>query len=142
MPSFTTSSGNLQLTGPMTAVLISVSAPHVNFLQSTNQPIPQPVSLMALIDTGATSSVIQTGVAHQLGLQPRDLTHIATASSQNHPCYIYDVGIHFQNGISVATIRVMEAPLTNPVQCLIGRDILSLGVFVYIGYTNLFCLSF
>lgn len=142
MPSFTAQGGNLLANGPMTPVLISVSAPHAHYLQTQNQPVPQPVKLMGLIDTGATSSVIQTGVAQQLGLQPRGVTHISTASSQSHPCYIYDVGIHFQNNVSMPLIQVMEAPLTNPVQCLIGRDILSLGIFVYIGYVNTFSLSF
>lgn len=38
---------------------------------------------------------------------------------------------------------VLEAPLQGQnIDCLIGRDVLSQGVFVYIGYTNLFSLSF
>ena len=38
---------------------------------------------------------------------------------------------------------VLEALLQGQnIQCLIGRDVLAQAVLVYIGYTNLFSLSF
>jgi hypothetical protein len=43
----------------------------------------------------------------------------------------------------VAETTVLEAPLLGQhIQCLIGRDVLAHGVLVYIGYGNLFSLSF
>ena len=43
----------------------------------------------------------------------------------------------------VAEVAAIEAPLEGQaIQCLIGRDVLSHGVFVYTGYINQFTLSF
>jgi len=95
-----------------------------------------------MIDTGASGSVIQKGLAGQLGLNPIGLTYINTPSSTNVACYEYAVRLIFPNNVFVEA-TVLEAPLQGQnIQCLIGRDVLALGVLVYIGYGNLFSLSF
>jgi hypothetical protein len=58
------------------------------------------------------------------------------------PCYEYPVRLVFPNNVLVDT-TVIEASLQGQhIQCLIGRDVLAHGVFIYIGYGNLFSLSF
>jgi hypothetical protein len=95
-----------------------------------------------MIDTGATKSVIQQGIAIQLGLKPVSVTSITTPSSTNVLCPEYLVRLVFPNNVLYEG-TVIEAPLQGQsVQCLIGRDVLSHAVFVYIGYRNLFSLSF
>jgi hypothetical protein len=95
-----------------------------------------------MIDTGATGSVIQQGVPAQLGLQPVGITYTNTPSSTNVACPEYLVRLIFPNNVLVET-SIIEAPLQGQhIQCLVGRDVLAHGVFVYIGYTNLFSLSF
>lgn len=97
---------------------------------------------MALIDTGATGTVIQSGIARQLGLNPVGIALINTPSSTNVQCYQYQVTMLFPNNVQVAATAI-EAPLQGQhIQCLIGRDVLAHGVLVYIGYTNSFTLSF
>lgn len=95
-----------------------------------------------MIDTGATGSVIRQGLASQLGLQPVGVTTISTPSSAHVVCNEYLVRFLFPNNVTVEGTAI-EAPLQGQhIQCLIGRDILAHGVLVYIGYTNLFSLSF
>jgi len=95
-----------------------------------------------MIDTGATRSVISQGIAAQLGLNPVGITAINTPSSTNVQCYEYLVRFIFSHNIIVEGVMI-EAPLQNqPIQCLIGRDILAHAIFVYIGQSNLFSLSF
>jgi hypothetical protein len=95
-----------------------------------------------MIDTGATGSVIQQGLAAQLGLNPVGLVQIHTPSSTNVVCYEYAVRLVFPNNV-VFEGTVIEAPLQGQhIQCLIGRDVLAQAVLVYIGYSNLFSLSF
>ena len=56
--------------------------------------------------------------------------------------YEYAVRLVFPNNV-VFESTVIEAPLQGqPIQCLVGRDVLSQAVLVYIGYGNLFSLSF
>jgi len=95
-----------------------------------------------MIDTGATGSVIQQGLASRLGLNPVGITQITTPSSANVACHEFLVRLLLPNNVVVDT-TVIEAPLQGqPIQCLIGRDVLAHGVLVYVGYVNLFTLSF
>ena len=87
-------------------------------------------------------SIVRQGIPSQLGLKPIGVTYINTPSSTNVACYEYLVRLVFPNNVLVET-TVLEAPLQGQhIQCLIGRDVLAHGVLVYIGYGNLFSLSF
>jgi predicted aspartyl protease len=101
-----------------------------------------PFPAQAMIDTGASGTVIQQGLASQIGLSPVGLTTIHTPSSTNVVCYKYIVRLLFPNNVTVEAV-VIEAPLQGQhIQCLIGRDVLAHGVLIYIGYGDLFSLSF
>jgi hypothetical protein len=69
------------------------------------------------------------------------VTYIDTATSSNIPCNRYRVRLLLSNDISF-DIPVIEAPLEGQsIDCLIGRDILARGVFIYLGSGNAFTLS-
>ncbi len=113
MPSFTAQLPNLQAVGPITELSLSVGSAVETALRASGAPLPSPVSALGMIDTGASASVMCQGVAAQLGNK-----------------VVFDT-------------TVLEAPLLGQhIQCLIGRDVLAHGVLVYIGYGNLFSLSF
>ena len=127
----------------MCQVRIGVSEPAANLLRQENKPVPNPVEITALIDTGASGTAIKPEVIRQLQLTPRGVTNIATPSSAAHPCNVYDVSLTFANGVVVPVITVIEVPLEGQViQGLIGRDVLAHGILIYSGYTNTFSLSF
>jgi len=142
MPSFTAQVPNLIGVGPIVDLRIAVGTVVEAALRQTNSPIPAPIQVTAMIDTGATGSVIAQGIANQLSLNPVGLVHINTPSSVNVPCFEYLVRVLFPNNVTLEG-TVIEAPLQRQhIKCLIGRDILARGVFVYIGYANLFTFSF
>ena len=142
MPSFTSQVPNLQGVGPIVDLRIAVGTAVEAALRKAGNPIPVPVSAVAMIDTGATGSVMRVGLAAQLGLNPVGVTYINTPSSTNVACYEYLVRLVLPNNVVFET-TVLEAPLQGQhIQCLIGRDVLSHAVLVYIGYGNLFSLSF
>jgi len=94
-----------------------------------------------MIDTGASGSVIDPNTAKQLGLQPVGVVSIATPSSANVLCPQYVVRLLFPNNVIIQAIAI-EAPMQGQqIQCLIGRDVLALGVLVYTGYLNQFSFS-
>jgi hypothetical protein len=65
-----------------------------------------------------------------------------TPSSVGVQCYQYEMELLFPNKVSIATV-VTEAPLRkHHVQCLIGRDVLQHALFVYMGHSETFALSF
>jgi hypothetical protein len=81
-------------------------------------------------------------VIRQLGLEPIGVVNISTPSSESIRCYQYSVRLVFPNNVIVEAIAI-EAPLKGQqIECLVGRDVLAHGVFVYTGYINQFTLSF
>jgi predicted aspartyl protease len=106
--------------------------------------LPKPVRLLALIDTGATRTVFQSGVAASLNLNPVGLSTIATPSSSGVTCPEFFVQLLFPALRAVTTdITAIEVPMQGqPVQMLIGRDVLARAVFVYNGVAGHYSLSF
>lgn len=126
----------------MVDMRIGVSRPLEEALVKAGDPVPDPVPVKGLIDTGATASVIQPAAAQQLGLKPIGVVNVSTASSSSVQCPQYVARLVFPNNVLVE-VTVIEAPLTGQqIQCLIGRDALSHGVLIYNGYMNQFTLSF
>jgi predicted aspartyl protease len=142
MPSFTTQLPSLQALGPLVDMRVWIGTPVEEVLKKAATKVPEPVTVKAMIDTGATGSVIQPSVAQQLGLQPVGVVAISTPSSENVPCFQYTVRLLFPNNVTVEALAI-EAPLRGQqIQCLIGRDVLAHGVLIYTGYINQFTLSF
>ncbi|MBM3216726.1 hypothetical protein FJZ36_17660 [Candidatus Poribacteria bacterium] len=142
MPSFTHQVANLLQDGPLVEVRFGIGAVLADILRKQGSAIPEFVAGHALIDTGATRTVVRQDILQQLHLNPVGVTHITTASSQGVRCYEYLARIVFPSNVVIETV-VIGAPLRGqPINCLVGRDILSQSVLVYVGYTNTFTLSF
>jgi predicted aspartyl protease len=142
VPAFTTRVANLQQQGPWIDLQVTVGAAAEAVLRKAGDPIPAPESAVAMIDTGASHTVIQQDLATRLGLQPVGTTYIHTPSATNVPCPRYRVRLLFPQN-TLVEITALAAPLQGQhIQCLIGRDVLARAVFIYIGDNNLFSLSF
>jgi len=142
MPSFTAQLPNLQSMGPLVDMRVWIGTPVEEALKKAGSKVPEPIAVKGLIDTGATGSVIQPTLTQQLGLQPVGVVSISTPSSENVPCLQFVVRLIFPNNVIVECLAI-EAPLRGQnIQCLVGRDVLAHGVFVYTGYINQFTLSF
>lgn len=142
MPSFTSQVPNLQAVGPVVEVQVAVGSAVETALRRTKAAVPLPIPVLAMIDTGASGTVIRQGMAFQLGLNAVGVSYINTPSSTNVRCYEYMIRLIFPNNV-VAETRAIEAPLQGQnIQALIGRDVLAHGVLIYIGYTQSFTLSF
>jgi len=119
-----------------------IGTPVEDAIKKAGEKVPDPVPAKGMIDTGASSSVIHPSIVQQLGLQPIGIVNISTPSSESILCYQYSVRIVFPNRVIVQATAI-EAPLKGQqIQCLVGRDVLALGVLVYTGYINQFTLSF
>jgi hypothetical protein len=136
--------------GAFLNLLIGVSAPRAQSLQTTSQPIPQPQPARCLIDTGATCTVLDPRIIGPLGLTPTGQCPTHTASSGNTP--------HLRNQYDISVSIVLSATLSHTLATtlaaldgnfsqhgfdgLIGRDILGRYSFIYQGPQNqliLFC---
>jgi predicted aspartyl protease len=134
--------------GPLLDLMIGVSAPRMIALSQANVPLPAPIPIRALIDTGANGSCVDRDILKQLGVSPTGTVSIHTPSTGSalHMCNQFDVSFmvtaqNFQRRFDA--IAVIEADLaTQGIQALIGRDVLSMCLFVYDGTAGTFSLAF
>jgi predicted aspartyl protease len=129
--------------GPIVQVTIGMEQNIAQQLVSQGTQLPQPVSGVALIDTGATSTCIDDDIAKQLNLPVIDVVSIASASHANsmqnvYPALIEVLGIN----IKFNALRAIGVPLANQgIQVLIGRDLLQVCTLFYNGMIGSFTLS-
>jgi len=108
---------------------IGVFGPLQQFLQAAGKPIPPPVSVVAILDTGATVTCIQEGIAAQLSLTSVGTieTHTALGPTRS-PQYPIQLSI---GGAVIDIARATEVlPANSALQCLIGLDVITLGKLV------------
>ena len=134
MPSFTITDDTIQSEGLL--VTIRIAAPPIIPVN------PLPISVLAMVDTGASLSAICNDIPPRLGLQPFNQVLVSTPTTPEL-CPQYLTQMIFPNNVVIPNIPVVGMSLQSlSVKCLIGRDVLSKGVLIYNGYMNSFTLSF
>lgn len=134
--------------GAVIEVAVGVSQPRAAALQAANQPIPQPISLRLLVDTGASNTSVQSGLLSPLGLTPTGSISLHTPSTGANPvaCDQYDVSVVFGMtpfSLGFPTVSIIECqPLIGTIQGLLGRDILNHGVLSYNSLLQSVTISF
>lgn len=137
--------------GPLLDLLLGPSQPRMSALKQAGIPLPNPIPIRGLIDTGATCSCIHKVVLAQLGLPPTGRVSIKTPSTEEgaHECDQHDVQVlilHAQKSdycLRIPTLPIVGVNLPNQgYHALIGRDILARCLFVYDGTANTFSLAF
>ncbi len=142
MPSWTSQSPDLKGNGPRVSVSVGVSQAAAAALITSGQPVPAAVPANALIDTGASGSVITRDLAQRLGLQPVGVTLVNTPSGTNVQASMYAVRLMLSPTVVFETTATeAESIRAQGLDALIGRDVLSQAVFVYIGYVNQFTIA-
>ena len=142
MPSVTYTSPNIQVEGPILEVHFSISSELEKKYAEEGIPIPTPVVVKSLIDTGASSCTIKEDIPKILGLEPIGKIKINTPSSKDHECFQYVMrmfmplqGLTYEGVFTAVSLNGQE------IEALIGRDLLQQGIFIYIGYMNQFTFS-
>ena len=152
MPHFTLAISPL---GPLLTAFIGVSRERYEALQKEGQTAPGPIKIQALVDTGATGTVIDTGVLAQLGVTPTGRVPVHTPSTSvtaPHEANQFDVSVIIPGATQqtrnhvVPALPVIEAQLAHQgYHALIGRDILASCILVYAGHegqAGIFTLSY
>lgn len=134
--------------GPIIDLIVGVSAPRESALRAENQPVSSPIPCRLLIDTGASSTCVDSAIIRALSLSPSGATAIHTPSTGNNPaiCNQYDVKLiipHTSLSRVFPAIPVVESDFSSQgIQGLLGRDVLASCVLFYNGEIGLCTLSF
>lgn len=135
-------SGALTDDGAVIGVLIGVSANRRKALTRVGLPVPDPVPVRVQIDTGSFVTVLMPSVYRSLGITSFGTILIRTPSTRRGtPCEAeqFDVSVSLVSGTTLAEFGSVYAIASEdfqeaePIQGLIGRDVLARCVFNYSG---------
>ena len=131
-------------TGPTLDIHIAVPRRVERELIEAGLPVPDPVPAHALIDTGATGTLVRPAVVHSLNLNPVGTTTAKTPRAAAQPTVRYHVKLLLPGllGFKELDVDTLDLPGQDGLDCLIGRNLLNMGVLVYIGQTKQFTLAF
>jgi predicted aspartyl protease len=129
--------------GPCLQVSIGLAQSIANQLLQQGKTLPRPVSGVALIDTGATSTCIDDAVAKQLQLPVVNVVNVASASHASTLQNVYPIQIEVVGlPISIEASNAIGAALApQGLLALIGRDVLQHCTLFYNGLTGEITLS-
>ena len=133
---------------PILDLWVTVSAPYAEALKKDGKPVPNPIRVRLLVDTGAKSTCLDPWIFKALSLSPNGSTLIQTPSTQSvpFPCNTYDVSLtimHSTSHLFRSSLRVVEADFASQgIDGLLGRDVLSDCLVIYDGPGQSFTLSF
>lgn len=111
--------------GPIVAASIRVPRT-VPLTTPLGEPLPDTVQCLALLDTGATHSILDLDhVAATLQLQAHDTRRMAFAGLSRAEAPVYEVGVSFPDfPLPERMIRVSGLRLPGPFALLVGVDLL------------------
>ena len=124
-------------TGPLVPVQIEVPEALAKLLADAGKAAPPPATGMALIDTGATASVVDVSLVDSLGVNPVGTVKVGTAGGPvTQP--VFPIRIQLQGpAFTFDFSRVTGAPLKEMgIVALLGRDVLAKMLLVYDGPTS------
>jgi predicted aspartyl protease len=144
LPTFASTVGDLVAAGPGLQISVGPSRELMNALTPLGTRFAPPQLVAALIDTGASSTVLNPEVIARLNIKPVGVATIVTPSTTSAViCNRYHINVYFSEDFVVENVFAIEAPMGGvPYQCLIGRDILRFATLVYAGPRNQFTLEF
>jgi len=142
MPSFTTQIPNLRVRGPVMSIQIAIDTMTEESLRLQGDSVPTPVSVMAMVDPGATQTIIREDLVQRLNLKPLSALLVTTPVSTEVECYQFPVRLFLFPEVAFECAAIAASLQYQDIQCLIGRDILQHGIFIYLGHNESFTLSF
>ncbi len=133
-------------------VQITLGRPEVARLRQARRPIPQPLSVVALLDTGAERTCVDPSVVARLSLPVSSSGFAAAPGVGVGPAvfggstfgFSYEAGLVILHPVTkppsnlvVHELEVDELPLAAfGIEAVIGRDVLAACVLVYNGSTG------
>lgn len=134
--------------GPIIKLFVGVSTPRRTALQTAGLPVPTPIVVDFLVDTGASCTAVDAATIAPLGISPTGdiLVSTPTTGGQPETRLQYDVALilyHADNSRLFGVHPVIATDFGQQnIGGLLGRDVLEKCLLVYDGSNKHFCLAF
>ncbi|MEX2214112.1 MAG: retropepsin-like aspartic protease [Phycisphaeraceae bacterium] len=135
--------------GPVLDIQLAIPRTRTIAMAAAGVPVTPAIEIRALVDTGATITVISTRAFARLGLEGTGTTQIIGAVTANQPvqvqtCDVSLILVHKQSYMrKFDPLPVIIAPLgQSRIDALIGRDVLQSCLFLYDGQAGTCTLAF
>ena len=136
--SSSSSTAELQQEGPRIRISISAPQEEIEIGRAFAIEYPEPLSILALIDTGASLTVINPELVQSCRLSQTGFTKISSAGNVgDYPTYAARIEFPGQDlrGFDIIPVVGCKLPQQS-ISCLIGRDILRRWTLTYNGRTG------
>lgn len=140
----------LTVAGPFFTIEIQVPPDISDALKAAGEPVPEPETGIAIIDTGASLTCVHQEALERLKLNPFDIVKTGTANGivdqQVYPASIvfptrrWRINLQGVAGVDLTGQNILDPP--QPVIALIGRNVLENWVFAYNGPGGFWTVSF
>jgi hypothetical protein len=133
---------------PVIEVYMTASVPRVAAAEALGESSPPPIAIRALVDTGASRTMVQHSALVRLELDPVGVEYVYTASTGATPkealafaVQLFLAGV--PGGQFAPDLRVLEADDLSGlgVDMLLGREVLGLAVLFLNGPEGRFTLA-
>jgi len=130
-------------------VLVGASAPFVELLKRAGQPVPVPLRLQLLVDSGCDTTTISDMHMRSLGIPVRGATEIRTATTDAYAttCDTYDIELRIapidERPYVLQALEVIARPFHNEtIDGLLARDVLDTLMFTLDGPNQRFMIQY
>lgn len=141
--SFRSGPSELQQEGPRVRIIISAPREEIDEGRAVGLDYPDPISVVALVDTGASLTVINPELAQSYRLRQTGFAKVsAVGSLGDYPRYAACIKFVGNNLKGFEIIPVVGCKLPQQsISCLIGRDLMRRWKFTYDGRTGEFTIT-
>lgn len=138
---------------PIVNATISPTSALALALARSGQQATPPLTVQALLDTGAHCTCVDTSLRKALGLRPYRIRNVGSPGSGSPiSCYQYKIALvvlhpsgSSQDNLIVPALAVLELHVANmglPIEVLIGCDVLAACRLCYDGPQGIFTLAY
>ena len=134
---------DLQQEGPRVRIIISAPREEIDDGRAVGLDYPDPISVLALVDTGASLTVINPELAQSCKLRQTGFAKVSAVGNQgDYPRYAACIKFVDDNLRGFEIIPVVGCKLPQQsISCLIGRDLMRRWKFTYDGRTGEFSIT-
>ena len=133
----------LRLKGIVLNVSVGVDRWTSQALEAQSLPVPSPVVVPAMVDTGASHLALDTTIVNSLNLRRRGVARCDTPAGRR-VANVYAVSLSFPQSQlkSYTMLRAIDVNLANqPFKCLIGRETMAHWHLHYNGQSGTISIS-